>query len=315
MTRPYFSAVVPIFNEEGNIPELYRRLTATFASLGRSYEIVTVDDGSADRSFELLRELHQRDPHVRVVKFSRNFGHHMAITAGMDAARGEAVILMDADLQDQPEEIATLHAKFEEGFDVVYGIRREKKFSWFKRVTSTLFMKMLNRAISGSPSISPGIFRIIRRNVVDVVVSCREVARFVGGLISWSGFKQVGVPVEHGTRHSGETKYTLKKMIKLALAGLTSFSSAPLHVASFFGLLFLGLGALTGLVLLICAIGWGTGFSGWSLLAMILFVVSGVQLVCLGIAGEYIGRIFAESQKRPLYIVEQHLGADPPDGE
>ena len=196
---PFFSAVLPVFNEEGNLEELHRRLTEVFSGLGRTWEIIFVDDGSNDRSVEILRRLAREDPNVRALLFSRNFGHHIALTAGIDAALGEAVVIMDADLQDRPESIPDLFSKLEEGYDVVYAIRRGKKHSLFKRVTSKLFTAVMNRIVDDF-TIDTAIFRIARRPVVDTLKECREQARFVLGLFSWVGYEQVGVEVPHDER-------------------------------------------------------------------------------------------------------------------
>ncbi|MCA9521442.1 MAG: glycosyltransferase family 2 protein [Myxococcales bacterium] len=305
---PYFSAVIPVFNEEGNLPELHRRLRTAFEAIGRSYEIIFVDDGSRDASFDVLRRLHDSDPNVRVLKFSRNFGHHLAITAGVDAARGEAVIMMDSDLQDLPEEIEKLHDKFLEGYDVVFGIRQNKRHSVFKRVTSKVFTTLINRMIRGTHSINTHIFRIVRRNVIDVLKSCREQHRFIVGLISWAGFRQIGVPVEHGARFAGETKYSLGKMIRLALNSITSFTHVPLQLATYLGTIVSGASFLFLLYIVLRKLIFDTAITGWTSLMVAILFFSGVQLFCLGLIGEYLGRTYSEAQRRPLYIVDVELG-------
>ncbi len=304
---PFFSIVLPVFNEEGVIDELYRRLTAALEGTGRTYEVLFVDDGSRDGSFEKLKALHAKDPRVRAIRFSRNFGHHMAITAGMDASRGECVVLMDSDLQDQPEEIPKLLEKFDEGYDVVYGIRTGKKHSAFKRVTSWAFVKAMN-ALVHEGSINTHIFRLVRRNVVDVVNACREHSRFIVGLVSWAGFDQIGVPVAHGERFSGETKYSLFKMVRLALTSMTSFSQIPLQLASYTGFAAAGLGVLFAAYLVARKVMYNTAVEGWTSTMVAIFFLGGVQLLCLGILGEYVGRVFTGVQNRPLYVVAKRLG-------
>ena len=204
-------------------------------ALGKNYELVFVDDGSRDRSFAILRELYRVDPHVRVLQFSRNFGHHIAMTAGMDAVRGEVVVMMDSDLQDQPEEIPAMLAKLEEGFDVVYGIRMNKQHSWLKRFNSALFVWVMRHVVRGFEPNS-GIFRIARRRVIDAVKQCRETNRLIIGLLSWAGFKQTGIAVQHGKRFAGETKYTLSKQIRLAVTSILAFSDFPLRMVVYLGL-------------------------------------------------------------------------------
>jgi glycosyltransferase involved in cell wall biosynthesis len=310
MTVPFFSVVLPVFNEEGVLDQLHRRLTAALEGTGRTHEIIYVDDGSRDGSFAKLKAIHRSDPHVRVIRFSRNFGHHKAITAGMDVARGECVILMDSDLQDQPEEIPKLLAKFDQGFDVVYGVRTGKKHGLLKRVGSFLFVRGMNAIVGEGGSINTHIFRLVRRNVVDVVNSCREHSRFIVGLVSWAGFDQVGVPVEHGARFAGETKYSFFSMIRLALTSMTNFSQLPLQLASWvgFGAAFFAV-VFTGWIVARKLI-YNTAIEGWTSTMVSIFFLGGVQLLCIGILGEYVGRLFTGVQNRPLYVVATKLGFD-----
>jgi dolichol-phosphate mannosyltransferase len=306
---PFFSVVVPVFNEEGNVPELHRRLVATLEGMGRSFEIVFVDDGSRDGSYAAIERLFQVDQRVRAVRFSRNFGHHLAITAGLDAARGQAVVLMDSDLEDRPEVIPALFAKLEEGFDVVYGIRRGRTHSLFKRVTSKLFMAFMNRIADGDIALNTSILRIVRRPVVDAVAACREQHRFILGLFSWVGFRQTGIEVEHGERFAGETKYSLAKMVKLAMNTITASSTLPLKAASFLGTVVSSLSILYALLLLGKKLLWDTMVEGWTSTIVTGLFLGGVQLICLGILGEYVGRIYSEIQRRPLYVVAERLDA------
>jgi len=305
-SRCGLSAVIPVFNEEGNLRELHARLTSVLSRLGRSYEIVFVDDGSVDGSVLLLEELQRADPHVRVLVFSRNFGHHIALTAGIDASRGDAVILMDADLQDQPEEIPKLLGKLEEGFDVVYGIRMAKKHSAFKRFTSKLFVATMRRMVQGF-DINSGIFRVARRNVIDTVKQCRETHRFLVGLMSWCGFRQTGVEVLHGARFAGATKYDLKRQFRLASNTMVSFTSIPLQFATYLGLAVALTSFVYAVVVLLRKLLFGLGIQGWPSLMFAVMFLGGVQLLCLGILGEYVGRLLTEAQKRPLYVIARTI--------
>lgn len=292
------------------LDQLHSRLTAALDGTARSYEIIFVDDGSKDTSFAKLKALQTRDERVRVIRFSRNFGHHMAITAGMDAARGECVVLMDSDLQDQPEEIPKLLARFDEGADVVYGVRMAKKHGLLKRFGSFMFVLVMNAIVGQGGSINTHIFRLVRRNVVDVVNSCREHSRFIVGLVSWAGFEQVGVPVEHGKRYAGETKYSFFSMVRLALTSMTNFSQVPLQLASWLGFLaaFFAVGFAGWIVFRKFA--YDTAIAGWTSTMVSIFFLGGVQLLCIGILGEYIGRLFTGVQNRPLYVVAKKLGFD-----
>lgn len=307
MTAPFFSVVLPVYNEVGVVDELYRRLSASLEEIGRPYEVLFVDDGSRDGSFAKLQSLNAKDARVRVIRFSRNFGHHMAITAGMDAARGECVVLMDSDLQDQPEEIPKLLAKFDEGYDVVYGIRMGKKHGPLKRLASWGFVKTMN-ALVHEGSINTHIFRLVRRNVVDAVKTCREHSRFIVGLVSWVGFEQIGVPVVHGERFSGETKYSVLKMVRLALTSMTSFSQLPLQLASYTGFFAASVAVVGAAWLIARKFLYNTAVEGWTSTMVAIFFIGGVQLLCLGILGEYVGRLFTGVQNRPLYVVAKRLG-------
>ncbi len=304
--RPYFSIILPIYNEEGVLPELHARLTAVLRTVGKTYELVFVDDGSRDRSFALLRDLYQADPHVRVLQFSRNFGHHIAMTAGMDAVRGEVVVMMDSDLQDQPEEIPAMFAKLEEGFDVVYGIRMNKQHSWIKRLNSAMFLWVMRRVVRGFEP-SSGIFRMARRRVIDAVKQCRETNRLIVGLLSWAGFKQTGIPVQHGKRFAGETKYTLSKQIRLAVTSILAFSDFPLRMVVYLGLLVSLTSFIFAAVVIARRVLFGLGEIGWpSLMTAILFL-GGIQLLSLGVIGQYVGQVFTEAKCRPMYILADNL--------
>lgn len=300
---PDVSVVLPVFNEEGNLREVHRRLTAVLPSLG-TYEIVFVDDGSRDGSWDLIRAIAEADPAVRGLRFSRNFGHHIALTAGLDAARGRFVVTMDADLQDRPEEIPNLHRRLCEGYDSVFGVREVKRFSLFKRVTSALFNRVMTRLAPTPHPINTNVFRIMNRPFVDAVRRFRERDRFITGLFAVVGFRQAGVVVVHGERFAGETKYDLRRMLRLAANGLMGFSRAPLKAP-------LWLGLATGAAFVACA-AWaaarglgGTGVDGWLCVLLAVLGLSSLQSLALGLVAAYVERIHAHSLDRPLYLIQE----------
>lgn len=300
------SIVIPVFNEEEVLPETYRRLTAVMEKTNQSYELLFVNDGSRDRSRTILEELVQKDRRVRAIHFSRNFGHQAAITAGMDYARGEAVIVIDADLQDPPEVIPEMLAKWQEGYEVVYGKRLKREGeTFFKRLTASLFYRFLQRMTNVDIPLDTGDFRLLDRKVVEVMRLLREKNRFVRGLVSWVGFRQVALPYVREKRFAGETKYPLRKMLKLAWDGITSFSDKPLKIASYIGFLLSLVSFVYLLVILISKLLGKNTVPGWASLAVINLFFSGVILIILGVMGEYIGRIYDEAKNRPLYIVEK----------
>lgn len=306
------SVVVPIYFEEELIGELYRRLDAALAALAPRYtrEIVFVNDGSTDGSLEQLVALAEKDASVRVVDLSRNFGHQLAITAGIDAAEGDAVVVIDGDLQDPPEVIEQMVAKWEQGYGVVYGQRVARAGeSAFKLATARLFYRLLNSMSEVDLPLDAGDFRLMDRRVVDALVQMREEGRYVRGMVAWIGFKQFALPYSRDARYAGDTKYTLRKMLRLALAGLTSFSSRPLMLATSFGLVitaaaFLYLVFIIGQKLLRPE----TLVQGWASLTVIVLFLGGVQLLSIGVLGDYIARIFHESKRRPLYVVAERYG-------
>lgn len=303
------SVVVPVYNERGNVQLLHAALTREFARLGCDYELIFVDDGSRDGSLEVLREMHAGDPHVRVISLSRNFGHQSALTAGLESASGDAVISMDADLQHPPELIPELVARWREGYQVVYTIRQDAgEGSLFKRWTSGAFYGLINR-ITDTPII-PGAadFRLVDRQVVDCLNSMHERARFLRGLVSWVGFRQIGVPFEVRARHDGRSKYSFRRMLALALSGITNFSALPLRVATYFGFFAAVVGLPYGLWTIYARLFTDTAAPGWASLTTIVLFLGGVQLICIGIMGEYLGRIYDEVKGRPLYIPKEKLG-------
>ena len=307
------SLIVPIFNESAVIGELHRRTREVLSSLdGLDYEVVCVDDGSSDDSYEKLAALAAADPRFRVLKFSRNFGHQIAITAGMDYARGDAVVIIDADLQDPPEVIRDMVAKWREGYDVVYGQRAEREGeTFFKLLTAKAFYRLLSRMVKIEIPNDVGDFRLLSRRALDHLKQLREKDRYVRGLVSWIGFRQTGVTYRRDRRYAGETKYPLSKMLKFAFDGVTAFSTVPLKLATWLGYA-ASLLAFLYLASVFIQKALGVTVEGWATIMVGVLFMGGVQLICLGIIGEYIGRIFNEIKPRPMYIVEQNLN---PAGE
>jgi dolichol-phosphate mannosyltransferase len=304
--EPEFSIVAPVYNEIGLVEEFHRRLSTVMEGLGEPWELVMVDDGSTDGSTERILSLADRDSHVRPVIFSRNFGHQLAITAGTDYSRGRAVVVIDADLQDPPEVIPEMVAKWREGYEVVYGVRAVREGeSWFKKITASLFYRMIYRITDVKIPLDSGDFRLLDRQVVEVLRGMRERHRFPRGLAAWVGFRQVGVPYRRAARAVGETKYPFRKMFRLAVNAITAFSYLPLQIATFIGFLSAGLSILAiPLVVALRLVGNEAFFGQATTLIAVLFL-GGVQLISLGILGEYIGRLYDEAKGRPLYIVRK----------
>ena len=310
-SAPRLSLVVPIFNEEETIPELARRLDQSLWNIGVTWEVVFVDDGSTDRSLELLRELTVREPRFKVMSFGRNFGHQIAITAGVDVAEGDAVVVIDADLQDPPEVIREMLAKFDEGFDVVYGVRsRRHGETLLKRATAAFFYRILRRLLGFEVPLDAGDFRLMSRGVVLTLRSLRERHRFIRGMVAWIGFKHTRVYYERQPRFQGETKYPLRKMVRFAVDGITSFSIVPVRVAIYLGI-FTGLLAVgIGLWALIQKLRGAPVVTGWTTIMMLVALCSSAQLLMTGVVGEYVGRIYEEVKKRPLYTVAESINLD-----
>ncbi len=301
-----FSIVAPIFNEVDNLPELHRRVRDVMSAMHSTWELVLVDDGSNDGSTERILELAKQDRHVRPVIFARNFGHQVAITAGWDYARGDAVVIIDADLQDPPEAIPDLIAKWREGYEVVYAVRAEREGeTWFKKTTAALFYRIVHRITDVKIPVDTGDFRLMDRKVVDVLKTMRERHRFPRGMSAWVGFRQIGVPYKRAARHAGVTKYPFSKMLKLALNAITGFSYFPLQLATYFGFAAAGLAIIAIPVVIVMRLaGHGTFLGQATTLIAVLFL-GGVQLISLGVLGEYLGRIYDEVKGRPLYIVRE----------
>ena len=299
-----FSVVIPVFNEEENVLELYRRLTAQMEKLG-TYEIIMVDDGSTDRSWGLIKELHEKDSRVKGLSFSRNFGHHIAITAGLDHATGEKVILMDGDLQDPPEEIPKLYEKFNEGYDLIYGIREKRQDNILKKITSYLFWWILRRFSGVNIPQGQTMLRIMNRRIVGVIKEMREHARFIHGMMAWAGFKVSTLEIKHNPRIKGKSKYNLTKMFKLAFHAVTSFSTVPLRLATYLGIISSFISLVVGIYFIYRKVFYEIPVLGYASIIVSLFFIGGLQLLVLGILGEYLGRTYQEVQRRPLYITRE----------
>lgn len=304
------SVVLPIYNEEPNVDLLYRRLTAVMESLGEPYEVIFVDDGSVDGSAELIRVLHAGDPRVKLVRLGRNFGHQVAISAGLDAACGQAVAIMDADLQDPPEVLPEFIAKWREGYDVVYAIRQKRKESGLKRAAYHVFYRLLKRLAAIDIPLDSGDFCVMDRRVVDLLATMPERNRFVRGIRAWVGLRQVGLPCERDCRQAGEPKYTLGKLMRLATDGLVSFSYIPLRLASLFGLVISAVAFGLAMWTIYEKIVHPNYIAGFTTVVVAVCLLGGIQLLTLGIVGEYIGRIFDEVKQRPLYTVREVVGFD-----
>lgn len=310
--QPVLSIVAPVYDEEILLPEFYRRVVAAIEPLGVSFEIVLVNDGSHDRSGEIMDELHAHDKRVKVIHFSRNFGHQIAITAGTDHATGQAVAVIDSDLQDPPEVIVDMYHKWREGYQVIYGVRSEREGETaFKRATASAFYRLIRRITNINIPLDTGDFRLMDERVVTAMKSMREHHRFMRGLSVWVGFKQAGVSYRRDARKAGVTKYPFKKMLRFALDAITSFSYLPLQLATYSGFVIAGCSVVAILVAIILRI-TGNGIAGQATTLVSVLFLGGIQLIFLGIIGEYLGRIYDEVKRRPLYIVATRHGLEAP---
>ncbi|AFM41772.1 glycosyl transferase [Desulfosporosinus acidiphilus SJ4] len=301
-----YSVVIPVYNEEAVLEQTYRRLKQVMTSTDGPYELIFVNDGSSDRSADLIKKFCDGDRSVKLISFSRNFGHQVAITAGMDYANGSAVVVIDADLQDPPELILDMISKWQEGYEVVYAKRRQRRGeTFFKKQTAHLFYRLLRASTDIDIPIDTGDFRLIDRKVCDVLKQCPEKNRYVRGLVSWVGFKQTAVEYDRDPRLAGESKYPLKKMIKLCLDGLTSFSFKPIKLASYAGAVLIALGFVYSIFLALFNVLGSAVLDGWTILLAVELILTGVMLIMMGIMGEYMGRIYDETRNRPLYIVRE----------
>lgn len=307
------SIVIPIYNEQENLALLYERITRASAAWNDTYEVLFVDDGSTDNSLALMKEFVCTDAHFKVIEFSRNFGHQAAVSAGLCAARGAAVVVMDGDLQDPPEELARFLDKWRQGYEVVYAVRTRRKESWIKRLAYGTFYRILQLISDIDIPLDSGDFCVMDRRVVDVLNDrMPEQNRFVRGLRAYSGFRQIGLAYERASRSAGEPKYTLRKLVKLGLDGIVDFSTFPLHVATYLGVLFavpsflLGMLFITSRIVRIDVFGYSPADTpGVATLAVGLFFLGGIILIILGVIGEYLGRIYMEVKRRPTYIVKK----------
>lgn len=298
------SVVIPVFNAADTVKELYRRLTKVLEHLEKVYEIIFIDDGSTDESVQILKELHTQDKHVKVVRFTRNFGQHPALAAGFRQCKGQVVVQMDADLQNPPEEIPKLLEKHRQGYDVVFGIRKRRKDSLYRKISSSIVTWMMKQCMNASQA-NPTAFKVMSSQVIDAFNQCQEKSRFTSGLISWLGFSQTGVEVEHVERASGKSSYSFLKLFFLTLDLVTGFSSLPLQIASVIGFVFAFLGLISGLYILLKKLFIGYYILGYASVIVAILFFSGIQLLCLGIIGEYLARVYREAQGRPLYIIKE----------
>ncbi len=314
MNPPIYSFVIPIYNEEANIPELYRRVKVVMANLEGESELILIDDGSRDRSLSQIRELHQRDPQVRYLSLARNFGHQVALSAGLNFVQGKAIIILDADLQDPPELVPELVAKWHQGYAVVYAQRlTRQRESWFKRFSAYVFYRILGHLADVDIPPDTGDFCLMDRQVVDILNTMPERSRYIRGLRSWIGFPQTAVLFQRPPRYAGEVKYTFSKSLALAVSSILAFSRVPLRLATYLGLCSAGVALLMMFLILY----WrlfepSSRLVGYSLITMAIFFLGAVQLVCIGILGEYIGRIYEEVKGRPLYTLKEVGGLPPP---
>jgi dolichol-phosphate mannosyltransferase len=311
--KPHLSIVAPCYNEEACLPEFHRRVeNAARAVVGDDYEIVLVNDGSRDRTWRVIQDLVAADPHLIAVNLSRNYGHQLALTAGLQICRGARILVIDSDLQDPPELLGDMMQRMDDGADVVYGRRRTRDGeTWFKKTSARLFYRLLRRLIDVDVPADTGDFRLMSRRVLDQLNAMPEHYRFVRGLVSWIGFQQVPLDYDRDPRFAGETHYPLMKMLRFAVDAITGFSITPLRTAAWLGFL-LGLGSLLMLCYTLGSWALGLTISGWTSLTTIVLIIGSVQLVTLGIIGEYLGRLYIEVKQRPLFVVESVMGQHAP---
>lgn len=307
--RPLVSVIFPVYNERENLDALMARVHPVIEqATDGAFEVVFVDDGSRDGSGELLDAISEHDRRYKVLHFSRNFGHQAALQAGLDAARGRAVVLMDADLQDPPELLNQFIDKWREGYEVIYAVRRKRKEPLWKRAAYNTFYRTMKFIAEIDTPLDAGDFCLLDARVVRTLVELRERNRFLRGLRSWVGFKQTGIEYERQSRHAGEPKYTVRKLIRLALSGYVGFSSLPLRAAAWLGLLSALAGFLLTISVVVDKLSGAPAPQGWASTVAVILFVSGVQLIILGVIGEYLGRVYDEVRRRPLYIVSSQSG-------
>jgi polyisoprenyl-phosphate glycosyltransferase len=300
------SIILPVFNEENNIPLLYDRLKKVMDSMKVAHELIFINDGSHDSTLQKVKELSAKDDTVRYIDFSRNFGHQVAVTAGLNFCAGKRVVIIDADLQDPPELIAEMNVKMEEGFNVVYAKRKERKGESFsKKITAKLFYRLLARLTSIEIPVDTGDFRMMDRKVVEALNQMPEHHKFIRGMVSWIGFKQTFVEYDRDQRYAGKTGYTFRKMFRFALDGITGFSNLPLKLATYVGFLFSGVSFLLILYTLYAKFVSEHYVQGWASIMISILFIGGIQLICLGLIGEYLIRMDANIRQRPLYIIHE----------
>lgn len=308
MEHVEISVVIPVFNEQDVLPQLYERVNKVLAELTDSYEVIFINDGSTDYSLATLKEFSANDKRAKILSFSRNFGHQVAISAGLNFSSGLCVAVMDGDLQDPPELLKTFIKKWKAGYHVVYAVRKKRKEGILKRMAYKIYYRLLRKVSGIGIPLDSGDFCLMDRKVVDLLNSLPERNRFVRGLRSWVGFRQVGVEYDRDARHAGKPKYTFSKLLRLGIDGLISFSYLPLKVAIYLGLTISLLSIGYALYIAICRIVLGTTVEGWTSIVVGISFLSGIQLLVLGFIGEYIGRIFDEVKRRPLYILSESIG-------
>jgi len=308
-SSPVLSVVVPMYNEAENIGPFYEQLKKVLDNIGESYEIICVNDGSTDATLETLLKLREKDPHIKVVDLSRNFGKEIALTAGLDFSSGMAVIPIDADLQDPPELISQLVAKWKEGYGMVYAVRKSRLGeTLFKKLTAHFFYRLAEKIMDINIPRDTGDFRLMDRSAVDALKNIRERNRFMKGLFAWVGFKHVAIYYERDPRHKGKTGWNFFKLLNLAIEGITSFSYVPLRLATYIGLVIALMSFFYAAFIMISTLIYGNPVRGYPSLITIILFLGGVQLICMGILGEYMGRIYTEVKQRPVYVIRKTIG-------
>lgn len=312
--RPELSVVIPCFNESGNVDALTRELTAALTGLARqerwpddAWEVIFVDDGSRDNTWALVEAAHARDPRIRGLRLSRGFGHHIAVSAGLDRAMGQSVVVMDGDLQDPPDAIPLLYEKRKAGFDLIYSTRVDRQDPLLKRINSRLFWGTMNKVSGLQMPPTQMMLRMLSRRFVDAIIQMRETQRFVHGMMAWAGFRVTTVDVQHRARHAGRTHYNFMRQLRLAVYAITSFSATPLRLASILGLVTSLASFGVGVALIIARFAYGYPVEGWASIVTSMYFLGGIQLLVLGIIGEYLGKTYKEVQRRPLYFVSDAL--------
>lgn len=300
------SVVIPIFNEEPNIELLYQRIRQVLENIKYSWELIFVNDGSQDNSGNIVKQLREKDKRVKYIEFARNFGHQIAVTAGVNHASGDMVVIIDADLQDPPELILDMVQKWEEGYEVVYAKRKKRKGeTWFKLWTARVFYRLLRKITSFDIPLDTGDFRLMDKKVAENLRNMPERSRFIRGMVAWSGFRTIGIEYERDERHAGETKYPFKKMLRFAIDGITSFSYFPLQLASYLGIFFSVISFIAITVVLYLHFFTNKTIHGWTSTILAVLFIGGIQLFTLGIIGEYLARIGTDVKQRPIYVIRE----------